>query len=67
MFIITRYELTELHRRAIGQQMGLGRLATQDECREFLQRDGERTIETLALPLMPAPPVTDRLLDPLEA
>lgn len=52
MFIITRYHLTDVHRRAIGRQLGLGRLATQDECREFLQRDGERTIETLALPLM---------------
>lgn len=52
MFIITRFELTPAHLKRVGEQLGLTRAATQDEAREFMQREGEQTLDALTLPLM---------------
>lgn len=56
MFIIVRFEVTERQRRAIAQVLGRQVLDDSDEARaqirDFLQRQGEQTIEALTMPLV---------------
>lgn len=52
MFIITRYTVTDAHRKAIGEALGLPRPADREQVRDYLQKHGDLHLLGLALPLM---------------
>jgi hypothetical protein len=56
MFIITRFNISDRQRHAIAQVLGRAVLDDTDEARalirDFLQRQGEQTLEALTLPLV---------------
>lgn len=55
MFIIVRFEITDRHRKALAQVLGQKALdesaASRDLIRDFMQRQGEQTLNAIAMPL----------------
>lgn len=52
MFIIVRFNVSDRQQRAIATVLGLRGAADREQVREFLQRQGEQTLEAVTLPLV---------------